>query len=380
MEHRKPGEKAAVFADKGWRLVRLWETMMLLAEHPAPMSATEINDRIHRDYPFNFSDSRCSVQTTSEDLKTLQKCGFPVCRFNSANEEVYAGAESLRGKFKNTRWGFKTSLMLGESTSPWLRHPSVEDIISLSLCRALLKDEMPGYYPLRHMISQLLDKLQIRLNKAIARGESLDVDLPGRICRLGSMYVGKSVPKETWKVVVSAIARRHVLAAKYKNRSGENSLVDISPIAVWFSEGRAYLLAAGVRDEKIRVWRMDRFLYIHEDKDRKASEFSEEEIEDLLKKSFKGFISGSVRVSIRVKPIAAYLFREFKYHASQQICEHEDGSLTVTMDCSAGWGFEEWLLGFGELVVVEKPFELRRRLAERIGRMAEEYRGIKESS
>jgi len=133
MEKRKPGRKAAVFADKGWRLVRLWETMMLLAEHPEPMRAAAINDEIHRNYPFNLPGCKCSIQTTTEDLKTLQKCGFPVCRFNKHGEEVRPDADTLQGKFKNTRWGFREPAKQADLLSPWLRYPSSADIISLPL-------------------------------------------------------------------------------------------------------------------------------------------------------------------------------------------------------------------------------------------------------
>jgi predicted DNA-binding transcriptional regulator YafY len=52
----------------------------------------------------------------------------------------------------------------------------------------------------------------------------------------------------------------------------------------------------------------------------------------------------------------------------------EDGGLEVSLHCATGWGLEEWLLGFGELVTVEQPPELRQRLVERIGRMLTAYR------
>jgi len=243
----------------------------------------------------------------------------------------------------------------------------------------LLNDEISGHYPFRNIMLKLIEELQIRLNKELARGDQVDCDLQGRICRLGRRYVGKSVSKEAWKTVTSAIARRRVLIAGYENRAGENGVADIAPLALWFSEGRLYLLAAGARDGKIRAWRMDRFSDFHEAPGRKAPEIGEADVEQAIRKSFKGFVSTPVEVRLRVNPVTAYLFREFQYHPTQRIVEHKDGSLTVTMECGLGWGFEEWLLGFGEFVTVEKPDHLRERLGERIMKMAEEYCNNKRS-
>lgn len=99
---------------------------------------------------------------------------------------------------------------------------------------------------------------------------------------------------------------------------------------------------------------------------RGAPKVSDEIVEDILRKSFKGYTSDSVGVRLKVNSDAAYLFREFQYHPTQQIVEFPDGSIDVTMECAIGWGLEEWILGFGELVVVKGPEALRSRMKERL--------------
>lgn len=361
----EPGKKTSRFGEKGMRLVRSWETLLLLVESPAPLTAQEIHEKIHRNYP--FCDHQCAVQTTREDLKTLQKCGFPVCMVDDQGKIIGGGdMESCQGRLKNVRWQIRDQEKLGQLENSYHCLPATFDLVTLSLCRALLKDSVPRQYPLYRSLSKMLDELQIQTNRALRVGDTGIVDLQGKVRVLGRRFVGKSVSSESWAMMTTAIARRQVLVATYENRAVEKRQVGIAPLAVWFSEGRAYVLAAGAADEKIRTWRMDRFSDVKVASGLEAPKVSDEIIEDVLRKSFKGYISDPVVVRLNVKPDAAYLFREFQYHPTQQIVELSDGSLEVTIECAMGWGFEEWILGFGELAVVKGPKVLRDRICERL--------------
>ena len=104
----------------------------------------------------------------------------------------------MRGKFKNTRWHLRNPSKLGKFTSPYLKQPSSTDIVSLSLCSALLKDEIPSQCPFRSFVSKMLEELQLRLNKGLQLGDSVNTDLHNKIMHLGKQYVGKFVPDESW--------------------------------------------------------------------------------------------------------------------------------------------------------------------------------------
>lgn len=347
------------------RLVRSWETLLLLVESSTPLTAQEIHEKIHRNHP--FCDHQCAVQTTREDLKTLQKCGFPVCMVDDQSKEIDSDEmESSQGRLKNVRWQIRNQEKLGELENSYHRLPATLDLVALSLSRALLKDVVPRQYPLYRSLSKMLDELQLQTNRALRVGDSGIVDLHGKVRVLGRRFVGKSVSAELWAIMTTAIARRQILLATYENRAVEKQQVDIAPLAVWFSEGRAYLLAAGAMDEKIRTWRMDRFSDVKVASGREAPKVSDETIEEILRKSFKGYVSEPITIRLKVKLDAAYLFREFQYHPTQQFFELSDGSMEVTMECAIGWGLEEWILGFGELVVVKEPEILRARIKERM--------------
>jgi len=367
----KTTSSKAIFAEKGMRLVRSWETLMLLAESNKPLTTQEINETVHRHYPFSLN--QCSVQTTNEDLKTLQKCGFPLCRFDQDGQEIPFTDEPGRGRYKKTTWRLRNSATQMEADIPFLCQPTVSDVLSISLCRALLKDEIPGQYPFRRTMAKVLEELQIQLFRKLRRESGKDLRLHNKIRKLGREYIGKLVNNDIWETVVNAIAHHGMVEAEYTNREGEMNQVAVFPLSAWFAEGRAYLLAVESDTDIIKVWRLDRFSAMSPTLNKQVSQISEEDIEHAMRQSFKGYISTPEKISIQVNSRAAYLFREFKYHESQQLQEQPDGSLTVTMECSTGWGFEEWLLSLGEFVTVLHPDSLRHRLQQRIIKMAELY-------
>ncbi|MBV5341082.1 MAG: WYL domain-containing protein [Deltaproteobacteria bacterium] len=361
----------AIFAEKGMRLVRSWETMMLLAESNKPLTTQEINEMVHRHYPFSLN--QCNVQTTSEDLKTLQKCGFPLCRFDQDGQEISFTDEPGRGRYKNTTWCLRNPAKSQDVDIPFLRQPTVSDVLSISLCRALLKDEIPSQYPFRRTMAKVLEELQLQLFRKLRHEGGKDVRLYNKIRNLGREYVGKTVNSKIWETVIHTIANHTVVEAEYTNRENETGKGFIAPLSVWFAEGRAYLLAVDLETDAFKVWRLDRFTAMEPAPSKQAPQIAEEEIEQAMRQSFKGYVATPEQVKLLVKARATYLFREFKYHESQQLQEQPDGDLIVTMECATGWGFEEWLLGLGEFVTVLKPVGLSHSLQQRIKKMADLY-------
>jgi predicted DNA-binding transcriptional regulator YafY len=370
---RYPGQKAAEFSEKGWRLVRLWNILLLLAETKKPLSAARLNELVHQDYPFNTEGSQCSVQTTIEDLKTLVNCDFPISRFDQHGKEINS-EELSPGKFKNTTWGLRNPSHAASNCLFSLIRPTAADISSLALCRAMLGITSGGHRQLGLYLDRLLEELQINLNSRLRHADDFSNDIQERIVRIGRKYVGKSVLDEHWKTITTAIGGRKAMKGKYRNRSNETINAEIFPLAVWFAEGRSYLLTIGITNSsKLRVWRPDRFSELHIDKSRNTPAVPDSEIDAAIRHSFQGYISEQKAIRLRASSTIAYMFREFQYHPSQEIRELEDGGLEVSLYCASGWGFEGWILGFGELITVEHPEELRQRIVARINTMMNAY-------
>jgi len=71
--------------------------------------------------------------------------------------------------------------------------------------------------------------------------------------------------------------------------------------------------------------------------------------------------------------------RERRWHPSQRIKEHEDGSLTIHLKAAGLTDLTRWVLSYGEHALVLKPEKLRRRVVEALAAALEQYSQGKKS-
>lgn len=74
-------------------------------------------------------------------------------------------------------------------------------------------------------------------------------------------------------------------------------------------------------------------------------------------------------IAIRFTPYQSQWIREHRWHPSQHIREHEDGSLTLTLDVSALEAVKRWVLRYGAQAEVLEPPELRRMVKIEVSEM-----------
>jgi predicted DNA-binding transcriptional regulator YafY len=95
-----------------------------------------------------------------------------------------------------------------------------------------------------------------------------------------------------------------------------------------------------------------------------------------LSDAFHVWREGNVaRVVVRLRDWAARQARERKGHPSQETTRLPDGEVRVTLEVA---GFEEvtrWVLGLGELAVVEEPAALRAHVAAALEAASRAYAG-----
>ncbi len=121
-----------------------------------------------------------------------------------------------------------------------------------------------------------------------------------RIRNLGREYVGKTVSSAIWETAIHAIANHTVVEAEYTNRENEAGKGLIAPLSVWFAEGRAYLLAVDLETDVIKVWRLDRFTAMCPAPSKQAPQIAEEEIEQAMRQSFKGYVATPEQITLLV--------------------------------------------------------------------------------
>lgn len=85
--------------------------------------------------------------------------------------------------------------------------------------------------------------------------------------------------------------------------------------------------------------------------------------------------AGGVPVPVAIwfdAPTAPYI-RERRWHPTQEIQEHSDGSLTLSMLVRGMNDLKRWVLGYGKGVIVQEPPELVQLVKEEIKGMSQNY-------
>jgi predicted DNA-binding transcriptional regulator YafY len=84
---------------------------------------------------------------------------------------------------------------------------------------------------------------------------------------------------------------------------------------------------------------------------------------------------GAVPVAVRIwfdEKTAPYI-RERRWHPTQELYEHEDGSVTLQMVVRGLNDLKRWVLGYGKGAVVEEPEELKRMVKDEVEHMNYNY-------
>lgn len=146
----------------------------------------------------------------------------------------------------------------------------------------------------------------------------------------------------------------------------------VDPVRLYCNFGTWYLIAWCHKREETRLFRCDRIRDVAATSDT----FPERpfDLELYLGHSFEVFRGMEpVDVELAVYPAAVRWFDERRFHSTQHLIRHPNRSATVTMTVVPGPDLEQWILGWGEQVEVQKPLALRQRIIERHRIAAERY-------
>jgi predicted DNA-binding transcriptional regulator YafY len=99
---------------------------------------------------------------------------------------------------------------------------------------------------------------------------------------------------------------------------------------------------------------------------------------EYLSKIFQSEVGGKpVPVTIWFDASTAPYIRERRWHPTQEIQEHPDGSLTLHLVVGGLCELKRWILGYGKGAVVREPPELVEMMRQEVEGMSEQYcRGL----
>jgi predicted DNA-binding transcriptional regulator YafY len=175
-------------------------------------------------------------------------------------------------------------------------------------------------------------------------------------------------------LLAAALRERHSVKLKYYTASRDartHRLVD--PYHLRCHQGAWYLIAYCHRRREVRTFALDRITELQAT-DQQFTPDPEFSIEGYLGDSLALERGGPPEaVRIRFDPFQARYIRERQWHPSQEIEEHPDGALTLTLRLRGLGEVKRWLLGFGPRAEVLTPQRLREEVAQEVRLMGGMY-------
>jgi predicted DNA-binding transcriptional regulator YafY len=134
-----------------------------------------------------------------------------------------------------------------------------------------------------------------------------------------------------------------------------------------------YIIGFCHKRQDFRWFRIDRIkeLRILDETFERDSSFN---AQNYLEKIFQAEVGGNpVSVSIWFDASSAPFIRERRWHVTQEITEHGDGSLTLHLVSSGLNDLKRWVLGYGKGAVVKQPSELVELVRQEVEGMSKSY-------
>jgi len=170
--------------------------------------------------------------------------------------------------------------------------------------------------------------------------------------------------EEILDTLLSAISRRQVCTVSYTALShGTSKTYTIHPLKLFQHEGSLFLFVYIPEADRIRILALDRInsLTLQDTHFTEPEDFNPEE---LLATSFDLSTEKPITVTIFFKPEAARRIRGKKWSSKQEIEEHNDESLTLTMEASGTQDILRWVLSFADQARIIDPPNLREQMRD----------------
>ncbi|MGL5834991.1 MAG: helix-turn-helix transcriptional regulator [Waterburya sp.] len=185
---------------------------------------------------------------------------------------------------------------------------------------------------------------------------------------------------QIWEDLVSAIRKsQKVWMSYYAATSNSRSQRIVEPYFLDIYRGtNPYLIAFCNWRQSFRDFRIDRIeeLKVLDVKFKRDPSFNAKEY---LKQRFQ-YESGEriFEIEIWFDVATAPFIRERRWHSSQDLVEHSDGSLTLKLQVSGLNDLKRWVLGYGKGAIVKEPPKLVELVREEIEVMNSNYQpGVK---
>jgi len=275
-----------------------------------------------------------TTRTIRRDLAALQEAGFPL--FDERDDEG------------RVRWRLDGQVLKGLETGFTLA-----ELCALYLSRNMLEAVAgtPFQRDLTLAFSRLEKMLSPRMRQFLDRLPSVLAAKPGPRTR-GSHSSADLVAK-----LLDATLHFRVTTMRYHSvSSGRVKDYEVHPYRLAFALGALYLLAYVPEYNDVRTFAVERIAAVSLEK---STFMPKQQIGDEVFANSLGVNTGpAARVEIEFDSKVAPYVAARVWHTSQEVREHADGRLVLSMNVCHDWALRNWILSWGPFARVLTPAAL----------------------
>jgi predicted DNA-binding transcriptional regulator YafY len=297
-----------------------------------------------------------TTRTIRRDLEALQEAGFPLF------DEIYDGKKYWRLEQRAFKRLDDTGFTLAELSALYFSRTLAEALAATPFQQDVRNAFDKLAAALTPGMRQFLDRLPLAIQAKAepgARPAAADLDASSRkqSARLAQL-------------LDATLHHRRVSMRYHSFSSNREKAYLVEPQRLVFAQGGLYLVAFVPEYDQLRTFSVDRMLAISTTEER----FEPRELPDDAFAHSLGVHEGTPeRVEIAFEPRMARYVKARVWHPSQEIREHEDGGVTLTLIVSMDWALRSWILGFGPLARVVAPPSLAAEILDEIERTRSRY-------
>jgi predicted DNA-binding transcriptional regulator YafY len=295
------------------------------------------------------SDLDVTTRTIRRDLAALQEAGFPLYDERDEDGRVHWRLDGQVLK------GLETGFTLAEMCALYLSRNLLEAVAGtpfqrdLSLAFARLEKMLSPR--MRQFLDRLPSVLAAKPGPRASGGESS----PDLVARLLEASLHFRVATMRYHSVSSARVKDYL----------------VHPYRLAFAQGGLYLLAYVPEYKDVRTFAVDRIVSVSLEK---QTFTPRENVGDEVFANSLGVNTGPAElVEIEFAARLAPYVRARVWHPSQQVRDHEDGRLTLTLQVCHDWALRSWILSWGPYARVVSPATLAREIRSDLQTAATQY-------
>jgi len=306
-----------------------------------------------RDLHQNIQEhDQVTERTIRRDIEALEQAGFPVNRTTNADDAT-----------QGDRFSIESSLRVAKHLTL-----SPRELFALYLSRGMLT-------PLKETaLFQDLEKVFSQIDTLLPQNARNHLDELTQEMKFepGPRW-GLGIDPDLLETVLAACSNQQVLEFDYQSAlKGERTPRRVGPHFLYFAKGTVYLVAEDLSDQQMKVYSLARA----SEASMSTELYSKEQVapEDFFKGSFGVYRAETTSsIELHFKKEASSYVVERRWHASQRVVKHSDGSLSLYMEVGITPDLVQFILGFSDAVEVRAPEVLKSQVREAAARISALY-------